>query len=170
MKLTLKLFLAITATLTLTNCTSSPEDQVHKALKAEFSKDSLVKATDKSATELLGSKESRFKTSLKNYVVEKTTFEFSDIKIEENKATATVTKTEPGDALGGLIFMAAFIPREKLEKMSLQEVFQEIAKNSREPASLEDIKSDVKTFTANLEKTGDEWKIVKTSKPKKVKK
>jgi hypothetical protein len=143
----------------ITSCTNSPEGKVKAALDKELGKDKITSEIKTGVNKFMGAKETKFKESLFEYINTNTTITYSDIKINENKATTQITVVRPNEEdMAGILLMVSMMDQKKLAAMTFNEFFAELAKASRKTASVDDIRKDKFQFTIDLENTG-EWAI-----------
>lgn len=158
MKSVLKTMVLSTTLVLLASC-SGPESKVKAALEKKMGREAIQVELKAGVDKLLGPKESKFKSSLYDFVNSKTSITFSDIKVQDKTATAKVAVTRPNEEdLGGLILLAAFVDQKKLLDMSMNEFMTELTKGSRKTASINDIRSDKYEFLVTLENNGD-WSV-----------
>jgi hypothetical protein len=143
-----------------TSCTTKPEDKVAQALEKALGKEEIKKQMDIGLTKLLGKKETPFRQSVSHFFVENTKLNYSDIKIEGDKATVKLTVQKPNEEeFAGLFFMAAFIERKKLDTLTLDQFLAELSKGQRKTASTKDFRIDQFEGTVELKKTSDSWTL-----------
>lgn len=157
MKATSIKILATSLALTLlASCTGGPEGQIKAALDKEMGPAKIEAKAKTDIDKLFGPKDSKFKSSVYEYVTSKTIVSYSDIKVTENKATVKVLVSKPkDDDVGGLILLAGFVDQKKLADMTMNDLMVEATKGSRKTASIDDIRQEKYEFTLDLEKKED---------------
>lgn len=147
------------------SCTKSPEKEVITSLNEQFGPKVIAEKVKVDIDKLFGAKETKFKTSVANYIVENTKITFSDVKITENTATVKVFAEQPDDnTLGGMMLLVAFADPKTVENMTMEEFFKEVGKGDkkRKAASVDDIKINKFEGTFNLKKENEKWVMAET--------
>ena len=142
------------------SCTKSPEKQVISSLNEQYSSKVIAEKLKVDMDKLFGAKDTKFKNSVTQYIVDNTKITFSDVKITENTATVKVLAEQPDDnTLGGMMLLVAFADPKKVENMTMQEFFDEANKGDpkRKAASVNDIQINKFEGTFNLKKDNEQW-------------
>lgn len=136
-------------------CTSG-ESKLQSILDRQIGRSKLIEKTRIELDSILGKKDSKLKTSILNFVADRVELNYSDIVIDGKKARVKVVARIPKtEEMGTLILMASFLPREKMLEMTVDDVFVEVARRSRRPASREEVTTEVYEFSVNFEKHKD---------------
>lgn len=163
----LNVFAVAVATLMITACTSSPEGKITQVMEIKIGKKAIMEKTSKELDTLLGKDSSKLKSSVIDFMDEKTKVSFSDIQVNGPQATVKVNIDMPkADEIGGLLFLAAFIPKETAMKMSINELLKEVSKGQRQVASINDLKMESYSAIVDLE-FKDQW-LIKNSDLSKI--
>ena len=162
----IKFFVAALTLTLFASCTNNPEGKIKATLDKEIGKDKIAAETKINVDKLMGKKDSKFKESLFEYFNTNTTVTYSNIKVNENKASVKLTIAKPNDEdMGGLILFAAMVDQKKLLNMTMNDLLVELSKNGRKTASIDDIRKDKYELTVELENKG-EWVIANTKQLK----
>lgn len=141
----------------LSACTSN-SSKLEGVVDKEVGKAQLIEKTRLELDKYLGKKDSKFKTSVLEYVSDRVKIRYNTI-VDGRKARVDVVAEMPKmDEIGTLLLMASFMPKEKVLNMSMEEVVTEISRNSRKPASVEDFRTETYEFSVNFEKNKS-WEV-----------
>lgn len=137
---------------------SSNASKLQARVDKEVGKAQLIEKTRLELDKVLGKKDSVFKASLISYISDKIKVEYNTI-VDGRKARVDVVAVLPKmEEVGALILLVSFMPKEKVLNMTVEDVFAELSKNSRKPASVNDIKTETYEFSVNFEKNKD-WEV-----------
>jgi hypothetical protein len=137
----------------------SPESKLEAVVEKEIGKAQLLHKARLELDKVLGKKDSKLKSSLLKLVDERTKIEFVETVIDGKRARVHVRAVVPRfDELGALILLGSFVPREQLLNMSADEFLQTLSRNSRQPASASDLRSEIYSFSVDFSKEKT-WKV-----------
>lgn len=149
-----KLFAILNVFLFVAGCTSG-ESKLQAILDRQIGRSKFVERTRLELDSILGKKESKLKTSVLNFVADRVELKYTEIIIDGKRARVKVVANVPKmEEMSTLILMASFLPRETMLNMTIQDVFVEVAKNSRRPSS-ENITNETYEFSIDFEKRKD---------------
>jgi hypothetical protein len=151
-----KIFVSLIIALFASSC-SFNESKLESILDKQIGKAQLIEKTRLELDAILGKQDSELKNSLLSFLSDRVDIQYSDILIDGRKARVNVIAVVPKiDEVGSILILASFLPREKMLKMSIQEVLAEVSKKSRRPASEEGIKNEIYEFSVDFKKD-KEW-------------
>ena len=134
---------------------SSGESKLQAILDRQIGRSKFVERTRLELDSILGKKDSKLKTSVLNFVSDRVELKYTQIIIDGKRARVKVVANVPKmEEMSTLILMASFLPRETMLNMTIQDVFVEVAKNSRRPSS-ENITNETYEFSIDFEKRKD---------------
>ncbi|MEQ1721845.1 MAG: hypothetical protein ABL930_01625 [Pseudobdellovibrio sp.] len=150
-----KIFVSLIITIFASSCSFS-ESKLESILDKQIGKAQLIEKTRLELDAMLGKQDSKLKSSVLSFLSDRVVIKYTDIIIDGRKARVNVVAVVPKmDEVGTILLLASFLPREKMLKMSIQDVLAEISKNSRRPASEDDIKNETYEFSVDFEKDKD---------------
>lgn len=151
-----KLFGILFLVLFVTGC-SSGESKLQAILDRQIGRSKFVERTRLELDSILGKKESKLKTSVLNFVADRVELNYTEIIIDGKRARVRVVANVPKmEEMSTLILMASFLPRETMLNMTIQDLFVEVAKNSRRPSTAsENITNETYEFSIDFEKRKD---------------
>ena len=137
---------------------SSGESKLQSILDHQIGRPKFVERTRLELDSILGKKESKLKTSVLNFVADRVELKFTETIIDGKRGRVRVIANVPKmEEMSTLILMASFLPRDKMLDMTIQDLFIEVAKNSRRPSSSGDnITNETYEFSIDFEKR-KEW-------------
>lgn len=157
------------------SCTKSPEKEVTAVLEEKIGKTALTAQIKNDSAKLFGKEDFKLKTTFEDYIISKTSVSFSDIKVEDNKATVKVTAQSPSqDGLAGISLLLGFGGLAEYKDKTIQdfykdanEAFNKGSKKKRETAStsIDDMPVDKYEAQYTLSKVEDKWVIDENQKP-----
>lgn len=152
----IKLFAILNLFLFLGGC-SSGESKLQSILDRQIGRSKIVERTRLELDSILGKKDSRLKASVLDFISDRVELKYSEIIIDGKKARVKVVANVPKmEEMSTLILLASFLPRDKMLDMTIQDVFVEVAKNSRRPSSAsENITNETYEFSIDFEKRKD---------------
>lgn len=146
----LKFYILFFALLVAAGCTS--RYRLESAVDKEIGKAQLVEKTRLELDKLLGKEDSVLKESVLNLVSDRVKIEYDTI-IDGKRARVNVRAEIPKmSELNTVLLLASFLPRDRMLKMTVDDLLAEISRSSRRPASLEDIRTEVYEFKVDFEK------------------
>jgi hypothetical protein len=150
-----KIFVSLIIALFASSC-SFNESKLESILDNQIGKAQLVEKNRLELDAILGKQDSQLKRSLLSFLSDQVDVQYSNIIIDGRKARVNVVAVVPKiDEVGSVLILASFLPREKMLKMSIQEILVEISKNSRRPASIEGINNETYEFSVDFKKEKD---------------
>jgi len=151
------LYLLLPAVFIFCGCTS--KFRLESMVDKEIGKSQLVAKTRLELDKMLGQEDSELKSSVLDLVSDRVKINYDTI-IDGKKARVHVRAVIPKmDELNTLLILASFMPKDKMLKMSVEDLLTEVSKSSRRPASLEDIRSEIYEFSVDFEKNRYQWAI-----------
>lgn len=152
----LKLFAIFNLFLFLAGC-SSGESKLQSILDRQIGRSKFVERTRLELDSILGKKDSKLKSSVLSFVADRVELKYTEIIIDGKRARVRVIAHIPKmEEMSTLILMASFLPREKMLDMTIDDVFVEVAKNSRRPSSARNqITNETYEFSIDFEKRKD---------------
>lgn len=136
---------------------SSGESKLQAILDRQIGRSKFVERTRLELDSILGKKDSKLKASVLDFVSDRVELKYTEIIIDGKRARVKVVADVPKtEEMSTLILMASFLPRETMLNMSIQDVFVEVAKNSRRPSGAsENITNETYEFSIDFEKRKD---------------
>lgn len=149
-------FFVLLSALLTAGCTS--KYRLESIVDRQVGKDQMVERTRLELDKLLGQKDSVLKRSVLELVSSRVKINYDTI-IDGKRARVNVRATVPKmDEMNTLLLLASFMPKDEMLNMTVQDLLVEISKNSRRPASLEDIRTEVYVFSVDFHKN-KEWVV-----------
>jgi hypothetical protein len=143
--------------LAFSSCFSSAS-KMQSIVDKEVGKAQLLEKTRLELDKYLGKKDSKFKSSVMDYVSDHIKIDYNTI-VDGRMARVDVVAVMPKmDEIGTLLLLASFLPKEKVLNMTMADVMAEVSKSTRKPASVDDIKTETYEFSVNFEKEKD-WQV-----------
>lgn len=151
-----KILVAV-AVIGLINACSMSESKIKSIVDREIGPDLIVEKARLELDKQLGKKHSKLKSSLLDLVSDKIEIEYAEVIVEGRRARVKVRARVPKlEDIGALFSEARNLPREKILEMSALELIKEINRNSRRPASENDLRVEHYEFYIDFEKN-KEW-------------
>lgn len=151
-------FCLLLSALFFSGCTS--KYRLESVVDKQVGKAQMIEKTRLELDKLLGQKDSVLKRSVLELVSSRMRVNYETI-IDGKRARVHVRATVPKmDEMNTLLLLASFMPKDQMLNMTVQELFSEVSKNSRRPASLDDLRTEVYEFSVDFHKSKD-W-IVNT--------
>lgn len=145
------LIISLLSTVLFCGCLTQ-ESRLESMLDRQIGKSRIMEKTRLELDSMLGKNDSRLKDSLFDFIQDRTRVEYTEVVVDGKRARVKVLATVPKlDELNTLILLSGFIPREKLLRMSVDELVLEISKRTRKPAS-EAVRSETYEFFVDFEK------------------
>lgn len=139
------------------NACSMSESKIKSIVDREIGPDLIVEKARLELDKQLGKKHSKLKSSLLDLVSDKIEIEYVEVIVEGRRARVKVRARVPKlEDIGALFSEARNLPREKILDMSALELMKEINRNSRRPASENDLRIEHYEFYIDFEKN-KEW-------------
>lgn len=149
-------FIGIMAVILLVNACSITESKIKSIVDREIGAELIVDRARLEIEKQIGKQDSKLKSSLLELVRKQTNIEYEEILVEGRRARIKVRADVPRlETLGALFSEARRIPKEKMIDMSAAEWMKEINRNSRRPASENDLQIDTYEFYIDFEKNKD---------------
>ncbi|MGZ3690097.1 MAG: hypothetical protein ACXVAX_01250 [Pseudobdellovibrio sp.] len=143
--------------LILINACSYNESKIKSIVEREIGSGLIVEKARLELEKQLGRGDSKLKSSILEAVSNKIKIEYDEIIIEGRRARVHVKAEVPRlEDISALFSEARNIPKNKLADMSADELIKEINKNSRRPASENDLQTELYEFYVDFEKN-KEW-------------
>lgn len=150
-------FAAVGLLLIFFNACSLSESKIKGIVDREIGAGLIVEKARLELEKQLGRGDSKLKSSMLELVSSKIKIEYTEVIIEGRRARVHVRAEIPKlEDIGALFSEARMLPKEKIAEMSADELMKEIMKNSRRPASENDLKTEVYEFNVDFEKN-KEW-------------
>lgn len=151
-----KILVAV-AVIGLINACSMSESKIKSIVDREIGADLIVEKARLELDKQLGKQHSKLKSSLLDLVADRIEIEYTEIIVEGRRGRVKVHAKVPKlEDIGALFSEARNLPREKILEMSAQELMKEVNRNSRRPASENDLRVEHYEFFIDFEKN-KEW-------------
>lgn len=148
LKVALALFLIIAV-----NACSTNESKIKAIINKEVGEPQLVERSRLELENILGDQDSNLKNSVLDYVHDNIEVKFTEVIVDGKRARVSVKAVVPRvEEVSSLMLISSYLPKEKILKMSLEELLAEASKGSRQPASQMQINSDTYEFTVDFYK------------------
>lgn len=142
---------AVLSFLFLVSACSSPEAKLEAIVEKEIGEAQWLAKARIELDKVLGKQDSKLKSSFIKFIADRTQIEFTETIIDGRRARVHVRAVVPRmDELGTLILLGSFIPKEKLLNMTAEELLGALSKNSRQPASLSDLRNETYVFAVDF--------------------
>lgn len=150
-----KIFASLMLVIFVSAC-SSNQSKLETILDRNIGKAKLIAQTRLELDSTLGRRDSKLKSSVLEFLSDRVEIKYTDVLVQGRRARVKVVATVPKmDEVSAILLLAHFLPREKMLEMSIQDVLAEVSKNSRRPASEDDIKNETYEFSVDFEKNKD---------------
>ena len=151
----LKFCLALIILVAINAC-STNESKIKAIVNREVGESQLVERSRLELENILGVEDSKLKNSLLDFINDNTEVVFHEVIVDGKRARVVIRATIPRvEEVSSLMLMSSSLPKEKVMNMELEQVFEEISKNSRQPASQMQISTEVYEFTVDFYKDKD---------------
>lgn len=139
------------------NACSMSESKIKSIVDREIGPDLIVEKARLELDKQLGKQHSKLKSSLLDLVADRIEIEYTEVIVEGRRARVKVHAKVPKlEDIGALFSEARNLPREKILEMSALELMKEVNRNSRRPASENDLRVEHYEFFIDFEKN-KEW-------------
>ena len=151
-----KILMAV-AVIGFINACSMSESKIKSIVDREIGPDLIVEKARLELDKQLGKQHSKLKSSLLDLVADRIEIEYTEVIVEGRRARVKVHAKVPKlEDIGALFSEARNLPREKILQMSALELMKEVNRNSRRPASENDLRVEHYEFYIDFEKN-KEW-------------
>jgi hypothetical protein len=140
----------------LFNACSMKESKIKSIVDREIGSALIVERARLEIEKQTGKGDSKLKVSLLEMVRNKISIEYTEVIVEGRRGRVRVHANIPRlETLGALFSESRNMPKEKMLDMTANEWIKEINRNSRRPASENDLQVDTYEFYIDFEKNKD---------------
>lgn len=148
--------ICITFLVVMFNACSMTESKIKSVVDREIGSGLIVEKARLEIEKQLGKQDSKLKSSLLELVKDKISIEYTEVLVEGRRGRVKVLAHIPKlETLGALFSESRYMSKEKMIEMTAAQWIKEINRNSRRPASENDLLVETYEFYVDFEKNKD---------------